>query len=189
MQEPDTEVQSTAPPRRAPDEASLERGPEPDSPLRIAQVAPLHESVPPRLYGGTERVVAYLVEELVRQGHEVTLFASGDSRTRARLVPCAPRALRLDPRCRDPLAPHVVQLEQVARAARQGAFDLIHAHVDYLAFPLQRRLGSPILTTLHGRLDIRELRGVFREFPDAALVSISRAQRRPRPLARWVGNV
>jgi glycosyltransferase involved in cell wall biosynthesis len=155
--------------------------------MRIAQVAPLYESVPPRLYGGTERVVSYLVEELVRQGHEVTLFASGDSRTRARLVaPCA-RSLRLDPECIDPLAPHVLMLEQVYR--RLDEFDLIHSHVDYLDYSLARRHAIPHVTTLHGRLDVPVLGALYEEFREMPVVAISDAQRRALPHANWQGTV
>jgi len=155
--------------------------------VRIAQIAPLAESVPPKLYGGTERVVHYLTEELVRQGHDVTLFASGDSRTSARLVAAAPRALRLDPRVRDPL-PHVMlQIEQVRQRARQ--FDILHFHLDFLHFPLVRELGAPAVTTLHGRIDIPDLRAVYGEFADMSLVSISRDQRRYLPGANWAGTV
>ena len=155
--------------------------------LRIAQVAPLYESVPPQLYGGTERVVSYLTEELVRQGHEVTLFASGDSVTAARLVPCVPRALRLDPHSIDSLAHHVVMLERVFR--RADDFDLIHFHVDYLHFPLSRRLRIPQVTTLHGRLDLPDLVPLYREFPEMPVVSISEAQRAPLPWLAWQGTV
>src|SRR5262249_37346121 len=155
--------------------------------MRIAQVAPIFESVPPKLYGGTERVVSYLTEELVRQGHEVTLYASGDSVTRARLVSASPLASRLDPRCTDPLARQMILLDRVLRDARQ--FDQIHFHCDYLHFPYTRRLGVPRVTTLHGRLDIRDLIALYREFDDQPLVSISEFQRRPVPEARWVGNV
>src|SRR3954468_17834530 len=147
--------------------------------MKIAQVAPLFESVPPKFYGGTERVVSYLTEELVRQGHEVTLFASGDSATAARLVPCAPRALRLDSQSIDSLAHHVVMLERVFR--RADDFDLIHFHVDYLHYPLSRRLRIPQITTLHGRLDLPDLIPVYREFPEMPVVSISEAQRAPLP--------
>ena len=139
--------------------------------MKIAQVAPLVESVPPKAYGGTERVVHYLTEALVQMGHDVTLFASGDSVTRARLVAACPRALRLDDRCRDPLAAHFRMLGQVADAAPQ--FDLIHFHIDYLHFPLSRRLGWPHLTTLHGRLDLPALPGLYRVFLDMPAVSIS----------------
>jgi glycosyltransferase involved in cell wall biosynthesis len=155
--------------------------------MRIAQVAPLYESVPPALYGGTERIVAYLTEELVAQGHEVTLFASADSVTGARLVPCAPRALRLDRGCVDPLAHHIVMLEEVVR--RQHEFDVIHYHIDYLHFPLSRWIRTPRLTTLHGRLDIPDLVPVYRTYPDEPVVSISDSQRRPLPEARWVATV
>jgi glycosyltransferase involved in cell wall biosynthesis len=157
--------------------------------MRIAQVAPLYERVPPRLYGGTERVVSYLSEELVRRGHRVTLFASGDSLTGARLVSPVPRALRLDPQTRDPLAPHVIELSQVFERAAE--FDLIHCHVDYLAFPFARLVATPTLHTMHGRLDLPALMPIFRHFHDVPLVSISDAQR--RPLAglslAWMGTV
>ncbi|MGB9360625.1 MAG: glycosyltransferase, partial [Candidatus Sulfotelmatobacter sp.] len=149
--------------------------------MRIAQVAPLYESVPPVLYGGTERVVSWLTEELVRLGHDVTLFASGDSVTNARLVPACPRALRLDSGCKDPLARHVVMLEQVFRESAD--FDLIHFHIDYLHFPMSRRSEAPSLTTLHGRLDIPDLVPVYQTFQELPLVSISNAQRRPLPWA------
>jgi glycosyltransferase involved in cell wall biosynthesis len=156
-------------------------------PLRIAQVAPLYEPVPPRLYGGTERVVSYLTEELVAQGHEVTLFASGDSVTEARLVAGSPRALRLDRSCRDPLAHHVLLLERVLQSAAE--FDVIHFHVDYLHFPISRRAGVPHVTTLHGRLDLPDLEAVYREFRDVPVVSISNAQRTPLPEAAWEATV
>jgi glycosyltransferase involved in cell wall biosynthesis len=155
--------------------------------MRIAQVAPAIESVPPRCYGGTERVVAYLTEELVEQGHDVTLFASGDSCTRARLVPLCPRALRLDPGCQD-YQPHTtLTLEKVFSEADR--FDVVHFHIDYVHFPLARRLRVPHLTTLHGRLDLPDLVGVYREFRDLPLVSISEAQRAPLRWARWLGTV
>jgi glycosyltransferase involved in cell wall biosynthesis len=155
--------------------------------MRIAQVAPLFESVPPHRYGGTERVVSYLTEELVRAGADVTLFASGDSRTSAELDPICDRALRLDPRCRDPMAPTMRQLDRVARRAHE--FDVVHFHIDYLHFPLSRALGLSQLTTLHGRLDLRELQPVYDEFADMPVVSISLAQRRPLAQANFVGNV
>jgi glycosyltransferase involved in cell wall biosynthesis len=155
--------------------------------MRIAQVAPLVESVPPPGYGGTERVVSYLTEELVRQGHEVTLFASGDSRTAAELVACAPRSLRLDEAIVDPLAHQVVQLEAVAAAARR--FDIIHWHVDYFHFPMSRRLGVPNVTTLHGRLDIDDIQPVYDEFGEMPVVSISNDQRLPLPQANWAATV
>lgn len=155
--------------------------------MRIAQVAPLAESVPPKLYGGTERVVAFLTDELVRLGHDVTLFASGDSRTDARLIPCWPEALRLGGASHDFLAPHLLMLEEVARRAR--AFDVIHFHLSQLQFPLARRLDVASVTTLHGRLDIPELAPLFSEFHDMPVVSISDAQRHPLPEANWVGTV
>ena len=145
--------------------------------MRIAQVAPLHESVPPRLYGGTERVVSWLTEELVRRGHEVTLFASGDSSTRARLVaPCA-RGLRLDAAAPDPLMAHVTELGAVAD--RLHEFDVVHAHIDFPSFLLGRLAQVPFVHTLHGRLDLPGQREAFAAFPDAALVSISDDQRAP----------
>jgi glycosyltransferase involved in cell wall biosynthesis len=155
--------------------------------MRIAQVAPLYESVPPQTYGGTERVVSYLTEELVRQGHEVTLFASGDSVTQAKLVPCAPRSLRLDDDVIDPYARQIVELEAVA--ARASEFDVIHWHLDYFHFPVSRRLATPSVTTLHGRLDIPELQPLYDEFGDMPVVSISNDQRSPLPQANWVATV
>ncbi|WP_456431806.1 glycosyltransferase family 4 protein [Thermosulfuriphilus sp.] len=155
--------------------------------MKIAQVAPLHESVPPKLYGGTERVVSYLTEELVAMGHEVSLFASGDSKTKAKLIPCCQRALRLDASCQDRLAHHILQLEKVFQMADE--FDIIHFHIDYIHFPLARRLSTPSVTTLHGRLDIGDLVPLYREFKDQALVSISYAQRKPLYWANWKGTV
>jgi glycosyltransferase involved in cell wall biosynthesis len=155
--------------------------------MKIAQVSPLYESVPPEQYGGTERVVSYLTEELVRRGHEVTLFASGDSITNAELAPCCPRSLRTDPGCFDPLAHHYMMLEEVFRRASQ--FDLIHFHIDYLHFPLSRRSRLSQLTTLHGRLDLPDLAPLYRRFHDMPLVSISDAQRRPIHWAKWLGTV
>src|SRR5574338_1135596 len=155
--------------------------------MRIAQVAPLIESVPPTGYGGAERVVSYLTEELVRQGHQVTLFASGDARTAAELVPCSPRSLRLDDGVIDPMAHQTVELECVA--ARAHEFDVIHWHLDYFHFPMSRRLGVPQLTTLHGRLDIPDLQPVYAEFRDMPVVSISDDQRDPLPQANWIGTV
>jgi glycosyltransferase involved in cell wall biosynthesis len=155
--------------------------------MRIAQVAPLVESVPPPGYGGTERVVAYLTDELVNEGHEVTLFASGDSQTNAKLVPCAPRSLRLDDTVVDHLAHQVVQLEAVAALADR--FDIIHWHVDYFHFPMSRRLGVPHVTTLHGRLDLPDLVPVYDEFGEMPIVSISDDQRAPLPQANWAATV
>jgi glycosyltransferase involved in cell wall biosynthesis len=155
--------------------------------MRVAQVAPLYESVPPKYYGGTERIVSYLTEELVRQGHEVTLFASGDSVTRARLVAACRRSLRLDKRCVDQMVHHIVMLEQVFRNVDE--FDLVHFHIDYLHFPLSRRQLMAQLTTLHGRLDIPDLVPLYREFPDMPVVSISDAQREPLPGAGWEATV
>lgn len=156
--------------------------------MKIAQIAPLAESVPPKLYGGTERVVSYLSDELVRMGHEVTLFASGDSRTRALLVPCAARALRLDPRVKDPLPHLLLMIEQVRQRAHE--FDMLHFHIEPpLHFSLFRSLGRKTVTTLHGRLDIPDLQPLFREFRDMPLASISDSQRRPLPACHWVGTV
>ncbi|HEY6112233.1 MAG TPA: glycosyltransferase, partial [Chthoniobacterales bacterium] len=155
--------------------------------MRIAQVAPLYESVPPKCYGGTERVVSYLTEELVRAGHQVTLFASGDSVTAAKLIPASRRALRLDKDCIDQLAHHVVLLEKVFRQGDE--FDVVHFHIDYLHFPISRRSAITHVTTLHGRLDIPDLAPVYEEFDDIPLVSISDAQREPLPLANWIATV
>jgi len=155
--------------------------------MKIAQVSPLYEAIPPKLYGGTERVVSFLTEELVRRGHEVTLFASGDSRTSAKLVPIVPKALRLDPGSKDWISAHIFQLEQVVR--RAGEFDVIHFHVDTLAFPFARRISTPHLSTLHGRLDLPELVPLYQEYREHPVVSISDDQRRPLPFARWVGTV
>src|SRR5262245_4523799 len=156
--------------------------------MRIAQVAPLQESVPPKLYGGTERAVSYLTEECVRRGHEVTLFASGDSITRATLRPACPRAIRLErANVRDSLALHLQMVEMVAREARE--FDLVHFHIDHLHFPVTRRDRIPAVTTLHGRLDLWELHPVYQNFAEMRLVSVSDAQRRPMRLANWVGTV
>jgi glycosyltransferase involved in cell wall biosynthesis len=143
--------------------------------------------VPPLLYGGTERVVSYLTEELVRQGHDVTLFASGDSLTQARLVPCSESSLRLDERVVDPLAHHFVLLEEVF--ARADDFDIIHFHIDYLHFPFSRRQNTPHVTTLHGRLDLLDLNPLHKKFREVPLVSISNAQRQPLPWANWQGTV
>ena len=145
--------------------------------MKIAQISPLMEAVPPKLYGGTERIVAYLCDEMVALGHEVTLFASGDSTTKARLHAAWPKALRLDEGMRDYLAPHILMLEQLAR--RSDDFDVVHLHVDYMGFGLLRRLDLPYVTTLHGRLDLPELQPLFRLFDDAPVVSISDSQREP----------
>lgn len=155
--------------------------------MRVMQVAPLHERVPPRMYGGTERVVSYLTEELVRQGHAVTLLASGDSITSAELVPIVESALRLDRQCVDPLAYHMILLDQVAALARD--FDIIHFHTDYLHFPLARLLGIPHITTLHGRLDLPDLPAVYEHFRQMPVISISNDQRRPLPMANWQATV
>jgi glycosyltransferase involved in cell wall biosynthesis len=156
--------------------------------LRIAQVAPLYESVPPKLYGGTERVVSYLTEALVAEGHEVTLFASGDSETTARLVPGCPRSLRLNNhQCIDQLAHHFVMLEEVLERADQ--FEIIHFHIDYLHFPVSKLSGLVHLSTLHGRLDSPDLVPLFRKYKSMPLSSISLSQRKPLPWVNWVGNV
>ena len=155
--------------------------------MQIAQIAPLTEAIPPKLYGGTERVVHWLVEELVALGHDVTLFASGDSETSAKLQSFWPRALRLDGSIRDPNALHMTMLEQVRRQAAD--FDFLHFHLDYYPFSLFGRQSTPFLTTMHGRLDLPELQTVFDTFSDAPVVSISNAQRRPLPQARWVKTI
>lgn len=157
------------------------------APLRICQVAPLFESVPPKGYGGTERIVSYLTEELVRQGHEVTLYASGDSVTGAELIAPCPRSLRLDAGCGDQLAHHLTMLEQVFADADR--YDLIHCHVDYLHFPFSRRHPVPTLTTLHGRLDIPDLVPLHGEYSGMPVVSISDSQREPLPWLNWQGTV
>lgn len=151
--------------------------------MRIAQIAPLYESVPPQLYGGTERVVSYLTEALVADGHDVTLFASGDSVTRAELVAACPRSLRLDEQCIDRFAHQLLLLELVD--ARVRDFDIIHYHIDYLHFPLSRRNGHPQVTTLHGRLDIADLIPVYQHFPEMPVISISDSQRAPLAWLNW----
>jgi glycosyltransferase involved in cell wall biosynthesis len=155
--------------------------------MRIAQVAPLFESVPPKYYGGTERVVSYLTEELVRQGHDVTLFASGDSVTKAHLVAACRRSLRLDKRCVDQLSHQILMLEHVFQRAAE--FDIIHFHVDYMHFPLSRRQQITHVTTLHGRLDIPDLVPLYLEYRDMPLVSISYVQREPLAWANWQATV
>ena len=155
--------------------------------MKIAQVAPLTEAVPPRLYGGTERVVSWLTEELVALGHDVTLFASGDSVTSAKLFPFWPRSLRLDGAVRDANALHVALVEQICQRANE--FDIIHCHLDYLPFSLLSRQPTPFVTTLHGRLDLPELQPVFTTFSHVPVVSISGSQRRPLPQANWIETV
>jgi glycosyltransferase involved in cell wall biosynthesis len=155
--------------------------------MRIAQVAPLHESVPPQLYGGTERIVHFLTEELIALGHHVTLYASGDSQTSAELVSVCPRSLRLDESCVDSLAHHMTMLELLSRRHRE--YDVIHFHIDYLHFMMSRLLALPHLTTLHGRLDLPELGPLYDAYKEMPLVSISDAQRRPLPQANWIGTV
>jgi glycosyltransferase involved in cell wall biosynthesis len=155
--------------------------------MRIAEVAPLFESVPPKYYGGTERVASYLTDELVRQGHEVTLFASGDSVTKGHLVAACRRSLRLDKHCVDQLAHQILMLEHVFQ--RAGEFDIIHFHLDYLHFPLSRRQQITHVTTLHGRLDIPDLVPLYLEYRDMPLVSISYGQREPLHWANWEATV
>ena len=155
--------------------------------MRIAQVSPLYERVPPVAYGGTERVVSWITEELVARGHEVTLFASGDSVTRGRLVSVFPRPLREIEHTADPQAFHVAMLEQVVR--QSGQFDIVHFHTDYASFPFARRLQCANVTTLHWRLDIPGLKTMYREFADMPVVSISNAQRLPLPDLAWQGTV
>jgi glycosyltransferase involved in cell wall biosynthesis len=157
------------------------------SSLRIAQVSPLYESVPPKLYGGTERVVSYLTEELVIQGHDVTLFASGDSVTRARLMAVCDTALRLNTECVDQLASHVTMLQMVQEEMEN--FDVVHYHIDYIHYPLSKLNPFPHITTLHGRLNIGDLQDLYRHFSDMPVVSISQAQRNPLSKLNWVGNV
>jgi glycosyltransferase involved in cell wall biosynthesis len=155
--------------------------------MKIAQIAPLTESVPPKLYGGTERIVSYLTEALVELGHDVTLFASGDSRTSAKLEAVWPRALRLDPAIRDRIAPHMLMMELVRRRADE--FDVLHFHMDYYSFSLFGRQTTPYVTTLHGRLDLPEQQPVFDTFPEAPVISISNAQRAPMPQANWMTTI
>jgi glycosyltransferase involved in cell wall biosynthesis len=157
--------------------------------MRIAQVAPLTEAVPPRFYGGTERVVHWLTEELVALGNDVTLFASGDSQTSAKLEATWPKALRLDGSVRDPNALHTVMLERVRQKCDEEEFDFLHFHLDYYPFSLFSRQPTPFLTTLHGRLDLPEHQPVFTTFSSVPVISISNAQRRPVPQANWVRTV
>ncbi len=157
--------------------------------MKIAQVAPLYEPVPPRLYGGTERVVSYICEELVRRGHEVTLFASGDSRTKAELRSVIPNAIRLDDHGPDPYAFHVMELTEVS--AKADVFDIIHCHLEYLAFPFSRFFGTPSVHTLHGRLDLPYWEPMLKIYPDISLVSVSNSQRLPLDglEAHWMDTI
>jgi glycosyltransferase involved in cell wall biosynthesis len=155
--------------------------------MRIAQVAPLAESVPPKLYGGTERVVAWLTEELVTLGHDVTLFASGDSRTSAKLVPVIPQAIRLSRPQREPFLSYAALLDAIARSATN--FDIVHSHIDWLHLPLLNRLSVPHLTTRHNRLDTPDLKDFVERFPNAPLISISNHHRTPLPNADWLATV
>lgn len=155
--------------------------------MKIAQLAPLFESVPPKTYGGTERVVSYLTDELVRRGHDVTLFASADSVTYAKLVSVCPQSIRSDPTIRDPYVHLMTQLGLAFDHA--GEFDLIHSHVDYFAFPLTRYVRTPTVTTLHGRLDLPELQVIYRAYPEVNLISISNNQRTPLPDSHWIATV
>ncbi|NKE72293.1 glycosyltransferase family 4 protein [Candidatus Manganitrophus noduliformans] len=154
--------------------------------MKIAQISPLFESVPPKLYGGTERVVSVLTEGLIKNGHDVTLFASGDSKTSARLVSVCRAALRLS-NVKDPYADHILQLSTVYDHAEE--FDLIHSHADYFTFPFAQRSATPTVTTLHGRLDMPELQGIHRYYKSHPLISISHSQRTPFPFANWVSTV
>jgi glycosyltransferase involved in cell wall biosynthesis len=155
--------------------------------MKIAQIAPLSESVPPRLYGGTERIVSYLTEALVALGHDVTLFASGDSVTTARLVPCVPQALRLNAHVRDPIPYYMLMLDRVRRLANE--FDVLHFHVDQIHFPLFRVMAGRTITTLHGRQDLPDLVPLYVGFSDMPLVSISNDQRRPIPHANFAATI
>lgn len=156
--------------------------------MKIAQIAPLAERCPPRLYGGTERIVSYLTEELVRQGHDVTLFASGDSRTAAKLVRCSDMALRLNPTVKDHVPHHIIMLDEVRQRAEE--FDVLHFHTDILHYPLIRDIADRTVTTLHGRLDLPDLKPLYAAFPEIPLVSVSRDQRRPLPRhLTWAGIV
>ena len=155
--------------------------------MRIAQIAPLAESCPPKLYGGTERIVSYLTEELVRQGHEVTLFASGDSKTRANLVRCCDMALRLDPSVKDHTPYHVMMLNSVREQAAD--FDVLHFHIDLLHFPVFEHQAHRTVTTLHGRLDLKDLEAAYNHWPQFGLVSISDHQRTPLPFVNWLATI
>lgn len=155
--------------------------------MRIAQIAPLTESVPPKCYGGTERVVSWLTEELVKQGHDVTLFASGDSVTSAKLIPMCDKSLRTNEKCRDAMPHHVLLVNDVIQRANE--FDIIHSHIDYLLYPFVRGKRTRSLHTLHGRLDLPDLVPLYEEFDDVPVVSISDSQRKPLPMANWFGTV
>jgi glycosyltransferase involved in cell wall biosynthesis len=156
--------------------------------MKIAQVSPLYESVPPKLYGGTERVVSYLTEELVELGHDVTLFASGDSTTKAELISCCPEALRLDKDCQDQMAHQILLLEKIIKKIDE--FDIIHYHIDYFHFPISRIYNKvQNITTLHGRLNIPDLVPLYKEYAEMPVVSISYSQRRPLPSLNWQGTV
>lgn len=155
--------------------------------MQIAQIAPLTEAVPPKFYGGTERVIAYLTDALVELGHDVTLFASGDSLTKAKLAPIWPSALRLDSNVTDHFVPLFMEMEMVARRAHE--FDVIHAHLDYFGYPLLRLLNVPSVTTLHGRLDLPELPALYGLYGDVPVVSISNSQREPLPEANYVATI
>ncbi|MGI6456512.1 MAG: glycosyltransferase family 4 protein [bacterium] len=155
--------------------------------MRIAQVAPLIESVPPKNYGGTERVVSYLTEELVRLGEEVFLFASGDSATQAKLIPCCKESLRTCRDCEDQLAHHFIMMNRVYDQFHE--FDVVHWHIDYLHYPMSKMLDYTHITTLHGRLDIPELVPIYEQFPDIPLVSISNSQRQPVPHANFISTI
>ncbi len=155
--------------------------------MKIAQIAPLVESVPPRLYGGTERVVSYLTEELVAQGHQVTLFASGDSITNADLISCCRMSLRLDTKVQDAIPYYMIMLDRIMQ--RSSEFDIMHFHIDHLQFPLFRRCAGRTVTTLHGRQDLPHTLSFYTAFDDMPLVSISHSQRRPIPNANFVATV
>src|SRR6266404_4575529 len=155
--------------------------------MKIAQIAPLMESVPPRLYGGSERIVSYLTDELVRAGHDVTLFASGDSVSSARLVPCVPMALRLDANVRDPIPYYMLMLDRVRELADE--FDILHFHIDQFHFPLFRPIANRTVTTLHGRQDLHDLKPLYLGFSEMPLVTISNAQRKPIPNANFIATV
>ncbi len=155
--------------------------------MRIAQIAPLIESVPPKFYGGTERVVSYLTEELVAQGHDVTLFASGDSETAANLIPCCKQSLRSNPAVRDPIPYYMMMLDKVRKMA--SSFDVLHFHIDQFHLPIFRTIAHKTLTTLHGRQDLPDLQQLYQAFPEMSVVSISNAQRDPIPFANFAGTV